>query len=39
MDILDYHRLKIFKVVADVKSFSRAGELLFLSQPTITHIR
>jgi DNA-binding transcriptional LysR family regulator len=37
MDILDYHRLKIFKVVADVKSFSRAGELLFLSQPTITH--
>jgi len=37
MDILDYHRLKIFKVVADVKSFSKAGELLFLTQPTITH--
>jgi DNA-binding transcriptional LysR family regulator len=37
MEILDYHKLKIFKVVADVKSFSKAGELLFLSQPTITH--
>jgi len=36
MEILDYHKLKIFKVVADVKSFSKASELLFLTQPTIT---
>ncbi|NPA13441.1 MAG: LysR family transcriptional regulator [Aquificae bacterium] len=36
MEILDYHRLKIFKTVADTKSFSKAAELLFLSQPTIT---
>jgi len=37
MDVLDYHKLRIFKVVADVKSFSKAAELLFLTQPTITH--
>jgi len=37
MDNLDYHKLKIFKVVADVKSFSKAADLLFLTQPTITH--
>ncbi len=36
MEVLDYHKLKIFKVVADVKSFSKASELLFLTQPTIT---
>ena len=36
MEILDYHKLKIFKVVADLKSFSKASELLFLTQPTIT---
>ena len=36
MEVLDYHRLKIFKTVADVKSFSKAAELLFLAQPTVT---
>jgi len=36
MEVLDYHKLKIFKTVADTKSFSKAAELLFLSQPTIT---
>ncbi|WP_029520460.1 LysR family transcriptional regulator [Persephonella sp. IF05-L8] len=36
MEVLDYHKLKIFKTVADTKSFSKAAELLFLSQPTVT---
>ena len=36
MEILDYHKLKIFKTVADVKSFSKAADLLFLTQPTVT---
>lgn len=36
MEVLDYHKLKIFKTVADVKSFSKAAELLFLTQPTVT---
>ncbi len=36
MEILDYHKLKIFKTVADTGSFSKAAELLFLSQPTVT---
>ncbi|NPA51724.1 MAG: LysR family transcriptional regulator [Aquificae bacterium] len=36
MEVLDYHRLKIFKTVADLKSFSKAAELLFLAQPTVT---
>ncbi len=36
MEVIDYHRLKIFKTVADVKSFSKAAELLFLAQPTVT---
>lgn len=36
MEVLDYHKLKIFKTVADLKSFSKAAEILFLSQPTIT---
>ncbi len=36
MEVLDYHKLKIFKTVADLKSFSKAAELLFLAQPTVT---
>ncbi|MDM7273440.1 LysR family transcriptional regulator [Sulfurihydrogenibium azorense] len=36
MEVLDYHKLKIFKTVADLKSFSKAAEILFLSQPTVT---
>ncbi len=36
MEVLDYHKLKIFKTVADTGSFSKAAELLFLSQPTVT---
>ncbi|SNZ06567.1 DNA-binding transcriptional regulator, LysR family [Persephonella hydrogeniphila] len=36
MEVLDYHKLKIFKTVADTRSFSKAAELLFLSQPTVT---
>ncbi len=36
MEVIDYHRLKIFKTVADLKSFSKAAELLFLAQPTVT---
>ncbi len=36
MEVLDYHKLKIFKTVADVKSFSKAADLLFLTQPTVT---
>ena len=36
MEILDYHKLKIFKTVADTGSFSKAAQLLFLSQPTVT---
>ncbi len=36
MEVLDYHKLKIFKTVADLKSFSKAAQVLFLSQPTVT---
>lgn len=36
MEVLDYHKLKIFKAVADLKSFSKAAEILFLTQPTVT---
>lgn len=36
MEVLDYHKLKIFKTVADLKSFSKAANVLFLSQPTVT---
>ncbi len=36
MEVLDYHKLKIFKAVADLKSFSKAAEMLFLAQPTVT---
>ena len=36
MEVLDYHKLKIFKTVADTGSFSKTAELLFLSQPTVT---
>lgn len=36
MEVLDYNKLKIFKAVADLKSFSKAAEFLFLSQPTVT---
>ena len=36
MEVLDYHKLKIFKTVADLKSFSKAAEVLFLTQPTVT---
>lgn len=36
MEVLDYHKLKIFKTVADLKSFSKAAEVLFLTQSTVT---
>ncbi|WP_299238929.1 LysR family transcriptional regulator [Sulfurihydrogenibium sp.] len=36
MEVLDYHKLRIFKAVADLKSFSKAAHMLFLSQPTVT---
>jgi DNA-binding transcriptional LysR family regulator len=36
MEVLDYHKLRIFKAVADLKSFSKAAQMLFLSQPTVT---
>lgn len=36
MEVLDYHKLKIFKTVADVKSISKAAQMLFISQPTVT---
>ncbi|WP_456402048.1 LysR substrate-binding domain-containing protein [Persephonella sp.] len=36
MEVLDYHKLKIFKTVADTGSFSKAADMLFLSQPTVT---
>jgi len=36
MEVLDYHKLKIFKTVVDLKSFSKAAEVLFLTQPTVT---
>jgi len=36
LEVLDYHKLKIFKTVADLESFSKAATVLFLSQPTIT---
>lgn len=36
MEILDYHKLKIFKTVADLKSISKAAQMLFMSQPTVT---
>jgi len=36
MEVLDYNKLKIFKTVADLKSFSKAAEVLFLTQPTVT---
>ncbi len=36
MEVLDYHKLKIFKTVVDLGSFSKAAEVLFLTQPTVT---
>lgn len=36
MEVLDYHKLKIFKTVADLKSISKAAQMLFISQPTVT---
>jgi Bacterial regulatory helix-turn-helix protein, lysR family. len=34
MEVLDYHKLRIFKAVADLKSFSKAAQMLFYpSQP------
>jgi DNA-binding transcriptional LysR family regulator len=36
MEVVDYNKLKIFKTVADLKNFSKAAEVLFLTQPTIT---
>ncbi|MEW6187141.1 MAG: selenium metabolism-associated LysR family transcriptional regulator [Thermodesulfobacteriota bacterium] len=37
---MDFHRLEVFIKVYELKSFSRAGEALLLSQPTISeHIR
>ncbi|NMB42305.1 MAG: LysR family transcriptional regulator [Firmicutes bacterium] len=38
--IMDFHQLKIFLEVARQKSFSRAAENIFLSQPTVSaHIK
>ena len=34
--MLDIHRLRIFVKVADLKSFSRAAETLYLTQPTVS---
>lgn len=31
------HQLRIFKTVADLQSFSRAAEMLHLSQPAVSH--
>jgi DNA-binding transcriptional LysR family regulator len=36
MEVLDYHKLRIFKAVTDLKSFSKAAQMLFLSKPTVT---
>lgn len=36
MEVLDYHKLRIFKTVADLKSISKAAHILFISQPTVT---
>lgn len=36
MEVLDYHKLRIFKTVADLKSISKAAQMLFMSQPTVT---
>ena len=37
---MDFHQLKIFVEVARQKSFSRAAESIFLSQPTVSaHIK
>lgn len=33
---MDFHTLKVFTVVADLQSFSLAGEKLFLTQPAIS---
>jgi len=34
--VLDSHRLKIFVKVADLKSFSKAAHVLYLTQPTVS---
>jgi len=34
--VLDIHRLKIFVKVADLKSFSKAAQMLYLTQPTVS---
>ncbi len=34
--MLDIHRLKIFAKVADFKSFSKAAQVLYLTQPTVS---
>ena len=37
---MQIHQLTVFKKVADTKSFSRAGEDMYLSQSAIsTHVR
>jgi DNA-binding transcriptional LysR family regulator len=40
MDAMDLHRLDVFCKVVELKSFTKAAEAVFLSQPTISeHIR
>lgn len=37
---VDFHRLEVFCKVVELKSFTRAGESVYLSQPTVSeHIR
>jgi DNA-binding transcriptional LysR family regulator len=36
MLMLDTHRLKIFLKIADLKSFSKAAETMYLTQPTVS---
>src|SRR5207245_10676202 len=37
---MDLHRLEVFAKVAELGSFSRAAEALFLTQPTVSeHVR
>ncbi|MBA2701743.1 MAG: LysR family transcriptional regulator [Chloroflexi bacterium] len=32
------HQLRVFKTVADLRSFTRAAETLHLSQPAVSHL-
>ena len=39
VNFMDFHQLETFIKVAEHKSFSRAAEALFLTQPTVsTHV-